>query len=442
MSVQPQVGTAPSALDAWRTAVEDGYRARTDGSRRLFEQGRASLPGGDTRYSVTHRPHPLYFARGRGASVWDVDGNEYLDLNNNATALIHGHAHPAIVRAVQDQAALGTAWGAHNVHEIGWARTLCERVPSLERVRFTNSGTEATMHMVKVARAATGRELILKFDRAYHGTWDGLELQRDDREALVPSTGGVPGHVADGLLVGPWGDIEAARRMIEAHAPRLAGVILTPLWSADRFLEPPAGYLAELRELTAAHGVLLLFDEIISFRLGRGGAQERYGVVPDMTALGKVVGGGLPVGAFGGREDVMSVTDPLGDLRVTLAGTFNANPVTAAAGVAALELLTPEAYDGLDRLGDQLRSGLRRSVAAAGLPLEVGGAASLVSLAWTGTAGSPAELMASLKLGFANAGVWGFPIFGVSTVMSASDVEATLSVADGVFGRLASALRA
>ena len=239
---------------------------------------------------------------GEGPYIWDVDGNRRLDLNNNSTALVHGHSHPEIVAAVRAQAAQGTAWGGHNPTEVDWAGIICDRVPSIERVRFANSGTEANMHMLKVARAFTGRDLVLKLDGAYHGTYDGFEFAASaGSDGILPSTGGVPANLSSNVILGRWGDAEGVAGLVRENAERLAAVILTPFRSAGGFAPPPDGFLETLRAVTANEGVLLLFDEVISLRLGMGGAQGRYGVVPDMTALGKLIGVGYRSGPSEGE---------------------------------------------------------------------------------------------------------------------------------------------
>ena len=377
--------------------------------------------------------------------MWDVDGNQLLDLNNNSTSLLHGHAHPDLVAAISGQAGKGTAWGAHNETQVRWAQILCERIPSIDRIRFSNSGTEANMHMVKVARAATGRNAVLMLEGAYHGTYDGLELEANAEGAAVPSMGGVPPNLSENIILGKWGDADGVSRLVRENAARLAAVILTPFRSAGGFAPPPPGFLEALRTVTSTHSVLLLFDEVISLRLGMGGAQERYGVVPDMTALGKLIGGGLAVGAFGGREDIMSVTDPLGDMRVALAGTFNGNPLTAAAGVASLNLLSPDSFEHIDRLGEQLRSGLGAIVNDSELPLRVEGGGSLATVSFdAGAAGTEwAETtdlaLAGLSLAFANSAVWGFPFLAISTVMDDRHIERALDSAEVVLQSLAAA---
>ena len=425
----------------WYQGIVEEYRRLTPRSAALFEQGGGVLPGGDTRYSITTRPHPPYFERGEGPYIWDVDGNRRLDLNNNSTALVHGHSHPEIVAAARAQAAQGTAWGGHNPTEVDWAGIICDRVPSIERVRFANSGTEANMHMLKVARAFTGRDLVLKLDGAYHGTYDGFEFAASaGSDGILPSTGGVPANLSSNVILGRWGDAEGVAGLVRENAERLAAVILTPFRSAGGFAPPPDGFLETLRAVTANEGVLLLFDEVISLRLGMGGAQGRYGVIPDMTALGKLIGGGLPVGAFGGRADIMAVTDPLGDMKVALAGTFNANPMTAAAGVAGLRLLTPEVYEWIDHLGGLLREGLAGAVGEFGLPLQVEGGGSLLSVACEPEVAQPDVLMTGLSLAFGNRGVFGFPYLSTSSVMEEHHIEFVLDIAARVLEDLAAAL--
>ena len=432
--------SADERLLDWYRAVVDEYRSITPRSAAMFVRGGGVLPGGDTRYSITTRPHPPYFERGEGPYIWDVDGNRRLDLNNNSTALIHGHAHPEIVAALRSQAGSGTAWGGHNPTEVDWAQMICDRVPSIERARFANSGTEANMHMLKVARAFTGRDLVLKLDGAYHGTYDGFEFAAGRNDGIAPSTGGVPANLSANVVLGSWGDTEGVTGLIRENADQLAAVILTPFRSAGGFAHPPDGFLEALRAVTADEGVLLLFDEVISLRLATGGAQDRYGVVPDMTALGKLIGGGLPVGAFGGRADIMAVTDPLGDMKVALAGTFNANPMTAAAGVAGLRLLTPVVYERIDHLGGLLREGLSEAVKDRGLPLRVEGGGSLLSLACEPAVARPDVLMTGLSLAFGNRGVFGFPYLSTSSVMEERHMEYVLEAAASVLDEVSAAV--
>ena len=376
------------ALDELRQRVEGEYRRRTPRSRALHERAQAWLPGGETRTGTAFAPYPTYMDRGEGNYLYDVDGNRLLDFTNNATSLIHGHAHPALVRAIQQQAARGTGWHAPHESQARLARLLCERVPSLERVRFCNSGTEANMNAIKAARAFTGRDRIVKMDSAYHGSYEGVEFDGAADSANgaapaarpAPTSRGVPRSMAENVHTMPFDDCDAARRLVTQHRHELAAVLVNPIVTRAGLHLPSPGYLVCLREVTRDNNVLLIFDEVITLRIARGGAQDYYGVVPDLTAMGKIVGGGLPVGAFGGRADIMELFAAGDPPLVPHAGTFNGNPLTMAAGQVSLELLTPDAFDRLAALGDYLRDRLAAVVADCGLAFEVNAIASLVSL--------------------------------------------------------------
>ena len=304
-----------------------GPRARAQ----LFERATASLPGGSTRTTVYTAPYPPYVAVGQGLRVRDVDGNEYRDFLGNYTSLILGHAHPAVVAAVEAQVRRGSAFAAPTETEVELAEEIRRRVPSIERLRFTSSGTEATMFAIRAARAHTGRPLIAKFERAYHGTHD----------AVMAGTAGVPA-VMDGLVVElPWGDPDGVEAALRGREADLAAILIEPVQGAGGVRAAGTEFLAFLRDLADRTGALLIFDEIISFRVAPGGAQERFGVRPDLTTLGKIIGGGYPLAAFGGRADVMSVFDARRSGAISHGGTFNGSPVAAAAGLATLRELTP-----------------------------------------------------------------------------------------------------
>jgi glutamate-1-semialdehyde 2,1-aminomutase len=328
-----------------------------DVSSLLWERALRSLPGGNTRTTVFHDPCPTYIARGKGCRVWDVDGVERIDFISNYTSLILGHGHPRVVDAVRRQAGELMSVAAPTELEVELAERICERLPSVERVRFTNSGTEATMLALRVARAFTGREKVAVFAGGYHGSHDYAATVPADvsRAAGAP---GVPEAVAQTMVVAPFDDVEGARSALEPHLAELAAVIVEPVLGSGGVLPASRDFLAFLRELTSEAGVLLIFDEIISFRVGYHGAQGRVGITPDLTTLGKIIGGGLPVGAVGGRADVMELFDPRRDGRIVHGGTFNANPLTMAAGTATLDELSPERYDALEALAVELRTKL------------------------------------------------------------------------------------
>jgi glutamate-1-semialdehyde 2,1-aminomutase len=362
-------------------------------SRALFERARRVIPGGTSKANLHVRPHPFYLLEGHGCRVTDVDGVERLDAINNFTALIHGHAFPPAVEAVTRQVRRGTAFSASTPEEVALAELLVERVPGLERVRFGNSGTEAVMMAIKAARSYTGRDRIAKFEGAYHGYYDDVQVSfssrpddwgPDDAPASVPSSGGIPKHRVLETLVLPWNDRDACERLIERHATELAAVLVDPLSNRMGFIPPAEGFLAFLRQLTRARGILLIYDEVISFRVGYQGAQGRYGGEPDLTAFGKIIGGGFPIGATGGRAEVMEVFDPgTRGPRIASGGTFSANPVSMTAGLATMRALTPAAFQRLDTLGARLRVRLADAFRDSGVPGQATGEGSLFRLLFT-----------------------------------------------------------
>jgi glutamate-1-semialdehyde 2,1-aminomutase len=341
--------------------VIERYLARTPRSRELFERATRSLPGGSTRTTVFAPPYPPYVTGGSGSHLRDADGNDYLDLLNNYTSLILGHAHPAVVSAVEQQLALGSAFAAPTEAEVLLAEEIRSRLPSVELLRFTNSGTEATMLALRAARAATERDLVARFERSYHGTHDQVSI---DRRGIPDAVGGL-------ILDLPWADPEGVERTLAGREHEIAAIIIEPIQGAGGLRPAPAQFLHFLREYTQRHGILLVFDEIISFRVGPGGVQERVGVRPDLTTLGKIIGGGYPLAAFGGAAEVMERFDARRRDGLPHGGTFNGNPVAAMAGLATLRELTTDAYARLAELGSRLGSRLSAGVATAGLADQV-----------------------------------------------------------------------
>jgi glutamate-1-semialdehyde 2,1-aminomutase len=346
----------------------DEYLARTPRSAALFERASASLPGGSTRTTIYSAPYPPYMARGEGIRTWDIDGNEYRDFLGNYTSLILGHAHPEVVAAVEAQVRRGSAFAAPTETEIELAEEIRRRLPSVELLRFTNSGTEATMFALRAARAFTSRPLVARFEHAYHGTHD----------TAVPWTPGVPDAVSGLVLELPWADPEGVERALAGRERELAAIIIEPVQGAGGVRAAPPEFLRFLRDLTTRIGALLVFDEVIAFRIGPNGAQGRLGGVrPDLTTLGKIIGGGYASGAFGGRADVLAQFDARRSGSLVHGGTFNGNPVSAAAGLATLRHLTPERYDALERLADRLRGTIALGIERAGVDARVGGVASI-----------------------------------------------------------------
>ncbi|MBI3048169.1 MAG: glutamate-1-semialdehyde 2,1-aminomutase [Acidobacteria bacterium] len=344
-------------------------------SRKLFERARQILPGGvdsPVRAFQAVGGVPLFVRRGRGASIEDVDGNRFIDYVMSWGPLIHGHAPPGLVRAVAAAARLGTSFGAPTVleHELG------ERVralmPSIERVRFVSSGTEAAMSAVRVARAFTRREKIVKFAGCYHGHGDAFLVKAGSGATTlgVPTSPGVPAPVAADTLLARYNDLGSVETLFEAHPGRIAAVIVEPIAGNMGVVAPSDGFLQGLRALATRHGSVLIFDEVISgFRASAGGAQAIFGVTPDLTCLGKIIGGGFPVGAYGGRAEIMELVAPAGP--VYQAGTLSGNPVAMTAGLWALKRLTPGLYKELARRGSMLAAGLAGAARAAGVRLQV-----------------------------------------------------------------------
>ena len=357
-------------------------------SRSLFEKARQVIPGGvnsPVRAFKAVGGDPLFFARGQGAVLVDVDGNEYIDYVCSWGPLILGHAHPEIVREVQEAAKNGTSFGAPNPHEVELARLVVESVPGIEKVRMVNSGTEATLSALRLARAYTGRDLIVKMDGCYHGHVDALLVKAGSGVATLglPGTPGVPARVAEQTLVVPYNDLDAFAKLAKGRGKEIACVIVEPVAANMGVVPPRPGYLEGLREITAKHGILLIFDEVITgFRLALGGAQELYRIAPDLTTLGKILGGGLPIGAYGGREEIMDRVAPEGD--VYQAGTLAGNPLAMRAGIAMLKgLRAPGVYAALEKSSARLAQGLAAAAEESGTPARVTRVGSLLTLFFT-----------------------------------------------------------
>lgn len=417
-------------------AAERRFRQANPRSQALFERAQAALPGGNTRTTIFQQPYPFYFDHGAGCQVVDVDGNARVDFINNYTSLIHGHAPPAVVAAVQAQVARGMSVAAPSALEVELAESIRARLPSMELLRFTNSGTEATMLAMRVARAHTGRPIIAKFAGSYHGTHDYAAVDGVAAGAVgapQSQSGGVPAAVAGTVLSLPYNDLPALERILAERSDEVAAVIIEPVLGSAGVLLPEPGFLPALRELTERLGMLLIFDEVISFRLGYGGAQGRFGVAPDLTTLGKIIGGGLPVGAFGGREAIMRRFDPRSPGYLGHGGTFNANPATMAAGLATLAELTPAAYDRLEGLAADLKAKLCDLFEELGIPAQVHQVGSLFNLHFSAAPvrdypaaqAGDRELLAGLYLAALNHGVafTGRGMGCLSTPMTGAEID-------------------
>ncbi len=354
------------------TSQESAYRDRTRRSREAFGRAGEVMPG-VAKGAYYYAPYPITMERAEGCHLYDVDGNRYVDFANHHTSQILGHNHPVVIRAVERQLERGIAVAAPMGIETALAEALCGRVASLEKVRFCNSGTEATLHAIRLAREFSGRHVIAKFEGGYHGSHDAVEISTSpdpeqagpaDHPLPVPSVGGMPPNATDNVVILPFDDAAVVESIIKARKDELAAVILDPKTGV---IPQRLDFVKAVRDITTRHGILLILDEIVGFRAAPGGVQSQCGILPDLTTYGKIVGGGFPVGAFGGRRDLMSLLDPTqGKARLNQSGTFSGHPVAMAAGLAMLEVLTPDVYARLDRLADRLVKGLEDAFARTG----------------------------------------------------------------------------
>ena len=372
-----------TGLDSLIADLKAAHAERNPRSAGAFERAVRVMPGGNSRTQLYFEPFPFYVDHTDGAYLYDLDGHRYLDVVNNYTSLIHGHPDAETVRVIAEQAARGTAHAAPSPSEIELAEAITDRVTSMEMVRFANSGSEAVLYAIRLARHVTGRADVIKVEGGYHGGAESVQvsvkrLGLEDLAALPEE--GVPQSVASATHVIPFDDVDEAARLINEHGETSAALIVEPIQGFGGGLRPPDGYLEAISKTASDAGTLVILDEIQTLRFAYGGMQQTLGLTPDLTVLGKLIGGGLPVGAFGGSEELMAMTDPRVRGVLTQSGTFNANPLTMSAGVHALRKLTPEAIGRLNANGNDLRAWINGECARRGLPLVASGYGSLVQL--------------------------------------------------------------
>ncbi len=429
-------------FNAWHEQVVDCFRARTPRSAATFEQASRLLPGGVPAGLGYMRPYPLYIERGEGAHVWDADGHKMVDLMGGDWLLPLGHANPAVVAATTAQIENGTTYcSPHITLGARLAEVLQQRMPSIERIRFTTSGTEATQSALRLARGFTSRGKVAKMRGGYHGTHD-VSLIANGRFLNNPdyvAPGIIPG-TRDSVVLLPFNDPDGAEALIEENVADLAAVIVEPVLGGSGMVPGTPQFLQRLRDVTARHGVVLIFDEVVTFSTGPHGIQGKYEIRPDLTTLGKAIGGGLPLGAFGGRADIMALVDPVIDPTTAYrhASTLGGTPAPLAAGLAQVEQLTPETHDHMNALGERLRSGVRGIATRLDVPLQATGAAHMFGLHWTRTPvvdfdttqTSRREVISALMLNLVNEG---FLVFLAGTgmlnaAMTEQHIDSVLSV--------------
>jgi len=365
------------------------YRSWSEKSEQMSHRARKVFPGGDTRASAHYGPYPLVMEKAAGCHLVDADGHEIIDFMNNFTSLIHGHAHPAVVEAVSQQVASGSAYAAPSLNQIELAELIADRIPSIEQLRFCSSGSEATLMALRCARAHTGKQKIMKMEGGYHGSYELAEVSLVpypesrgtlDHPVSLPVDKSIPDSVLEDTVICPYNEPELAKHLISEHADELAAVIVEPVLGSMGMIPASKEFLQALRDETERLGIILIFDEVITLRLGAGGTQSIHGVNPDLTSMGKIIGGGLPVGGIGGKRELMQIFSPDVRENVFHASTFSGNALTMAAGLAAMSHYTDAEAKRLNRLGDKLRDGFNLTLQQNGIRGQAVGLGSLTNL--------------------------------------------------------------
>lgn len=421
------------------------YLNRTKNSENHHKTAQKFMPGGVTRFTTFHHPYPVTIIRAEGPVLYDADNNRYLDFINNYGSLIHGHAHPAIVRLVQSAVESASAVSASIREQIELAQILCERVASVEQVRFCNSGTEATMFAIRAARAFTGRSAFIKMEGGYHGLHDAVEFsihppissgERKNAWEPIPTSAGISHNLSRDIYIAPFNNINAMENILREKAHEIAAIIVEPVMGVAGIIPPLPGYLAEVRRLADQYDVLLIFDEVQTLRLHEGGAQGLYDVKADLTAMAKIIGGGFPVGAFGGRADIMSLFDPNRTGHVSHGGTFSGNNITMTAGIASMQLLDKEAINRLDALSSRLENGMKNAFTKFAIPASVTRAGSMLNVHFTEQSPidyatayvSSKEIVSLIHLELMNHGIFASPrgTWYLSTAMTELHIDETV----------------
>ena len=438
------------------TSELDRYLQSTPKSKALWEDAKNFLPGGDSRNSIFWAPYPIFVDSANGCHVIDSDGTDRLDFIGTMTTLILGHSPKPVVDAVEKQIDKGMVYNAPSSHQIDLAKMLCERIPSFDLVRFTNSGTEATLNTIRAARAVTGKSKIAKVEGGYHGSHDQVSVSVRTNPAKsgdrtrpdsMAATEGLGEGTLDQVIVVPFNETAIAKMRLEENKDDLAAVIIEPMLGSVGMLPATSEFLTMLREFTTTNGIILIFDEVISYRAAMGGCQEYYGITPDMTSLGKIIGGGFSIGAFGGKKAIMDLYDPsqTGGPRVAHAGTFNANPVTMIAGAATLEELPPEVYQNLAEKTDYLKTEILKVAKELEVPIQVTGLGSLFGIHFTSDelvgyrdiAAEDAAFRHKVFLGLMNEGILMASnlVGAVSTQIGTAEIDAFVAALQRVLER-------
>jgi glutamate-1-semialdehyde 2,1-aminomutase len=416
------------------SAIELAYRNLTSKSADLMARAARVMPGGNTRTASFYPPYPVVIERGDGAWVWDVDGRRYVDMFANGLSLIHGHNYPPVRQAIESALLRGTAWAGASRDQIAYAEVLTERLPSMERLRFTNSGSEAGMLAVKAARSVTGRPYVLKFTGAYHGSYPDLE-------AGLYGQADIPGRA----LTAPFNDIEAVERVLSARGHEIAAIVIEPVLVTGRVVAPLPGFLTQLQALARRHGALTLLDDCLMLRLAVGGSAAKFGLQPDLTMLGKFLGGGTPFGAVGGRADIMERFNPTAPGCLFHGGSFNGNPIGCAAGLATLRDLTAARIAAMDARRQRIADALLKRSQELGLDIELSGFGSVAGIAFAADPSRHEDDPSALTLGplfhlaCANAGVLLGPggIIALSTVHDETATSAAIAGMSAALGVMA-----